>query len=269
MSGYNNTEVVLQKGGKIVRKVTIKNGKGYKSITKFRKGKKMFTIKKPIHKEHIKLIKKGKFIPGLFNDCKNCKTKKLRGGNDEEMGPDIPEVQPYPIPPDPERFKQYEKEMRMRPSSPDEVEKVFAGPNPEEKQHIEGKKMADEDPLNMDPYQREELKIFRGGKTRRRKIRKGGDANIQQLDNQRQNMLYQLRELMTQNQQNMQRYQQLDDRLYDIEQMSQEERASHMNEENDLQRQMAEITNLNNQLQIRFEQMRTDYFQRYGTPVLQ
>ena len=102
MSDYENTEVVLQKGGKVVRKVTIKKGKGYKSITKYRKGKKLFTIKKPIHKEHVKLIKRGKFIPGLFNDCKNCKTKKRRGGNDEEMGPDIPQVQPYPVPPDPD-----------------------------------------------------------------------------------------------------------------------------------------------------------------------
>lgn len=78
MSGYENTEVSFQKGGKVVRKVSIKNDKGYKSITKYRKGKKMFSIKKPIYKEDIKLIKKGKFIPGLFNDCKNCKTKKQR-----------------------------------------------------------------------------------------------------------------------------------------------------------------------------------------------
>lgn len=77
MSDYENTEVVLQKGGRVIRKVIIKKGKGYKSITKYRNGKKLFTIKKPIHKQHIRLIKKGKFIPGLFNDCK---TKKQRGG---------------------------------------------------------------------------------------------------------------------------------------------------------------------------------------------
>jgi len=39
MSDYENTEVVLQKGGRVVRKVSIKKGKGYKSITKYRKGK--------------------------------------------------------------------------------------------------------------------------------------------------------------------------------------------------------------------------------------
>lgn len=170
MSDYQNTEVVLQKGGKVIRKVSIKNGKGYKSITKYRKGKKMFTVKQPIHKEHIKLIKKGKFIHGLFNDCKDCKTKKRRGGDDdEEMGPNIPDPSPYALPPDPERFKHYEEEMRMRPSSPDEAEKLFAGPNPEERQRIEREKMADEDPLNQDQWH--ELEIFsqKGGKSKTKK----------------------------------------------------------------------------------------------------
>ena len=173
MSDYENTEVVLQKGGKVVRKVSIKNGKGYKSITKYIKGKKSFTIKKPIHKEHIKMIKKGKFIPGLFNDCKGCKTKKRRGGNkDVEMGPDMPEVEPYSIPPDPERFKRYEEKMRMRPVSPAETDKLFSGPNPEEKEVIENQIMGNEDPLNMDPFDRDELKIVSEGgwsRTRRRK----------------------------------------------------------------------------------------------------
>jgi hypothetical protein len=73
---YENVEVKKQMGGKIVRKVSIKNGKGYKSVTKYRKGKKVSTIKKHIHNDHIKLIQVGKFIPGLFSDCKSCKTKK-------------------------------------------------------------------------------------------------------------------------------------------------------------------------------------------------
>ena len=51
---YDNTEVTHQSGGKkVVRKVTIKHGKGYKSITKYNKGKKTYSIKKPIHKHHI------------------------------------------------------------------------------------------------------------------------------------------------------------------------------------------------------------------------
>ena len=75
---YENTEVKQQSGGKkIVRKVSIKNGRGYKSVTKYNKGKKVGNIKKPIHNDHVQLIQLGKFIPGLFSDCK-CgeKTRK-------------------------------------------------------------------------------------------------------------------------------------------------------------------------------------------------
>ena len=74
---YENTEVKTQMGGKkMVRKVSIKNGKGYKSVTKYNKGRKLATSKKPIHKSHITLIQMGKFIPGLFSDCKTCKKGK-------------------------------------------------------------------------------------------------------------------------------------------------------------------------------------------------
>jgi len=72
---YTNTEIKLQGGGsKTVRKIVIKKGKGYKSVTKYNKGKKTRMIKKPIHKLHIELIKNRKFIPGLFMDCK-CKER--------------------------------------------------------------------------------------------------------------------------------------------------------------------------------------------------
>jgi len=78
---YKNHEVkIISHGSKVLRKVSIKNGRGYKSVTKYHKGKKTSTIKKPIHKDHIELIKKGKFIPGLFLDC-TCKTRKNKGGS--------------------------------------------------------------------------------------------------------------------------------------------------------------------------------------------
>lgn len=74
---YENTEVKTITGGKkIVRKVSIKNGKGYKSVTKYHKGKKTKTVKKLIHKDHIDLIQNGKFIPGLFSDCECNKKNK-------------------------------------------------------------------------------------------------------------------------------------------------------------------------------------------------
>jgi hypothetical protein len=75
---YENTEVKnLQNGGKVVRKVSIKNGKGYKSVTKYHKGRKVANIKKQINKDHIARIKMGEFIPGLFSDCRcNKKTRR-------------------------------------------------------------------------------------------------------------------------------------------------------------------------------------------------
>ena len=79
---YENTETIKpQMGGgeKIVRKVSIKNGKGYKSVITYKKGKKHSAIKKPIHGYHIEMIKGRKFIPGLFSDCKpREKTRKIR-----------------------------------------------------------------------------------------------------------------------------------------------------------------------------------------------
>jgi hypothetical protein len=163
---YENTEIKVQRGGKIVRKVSIKKGRGYKSITKYHKGKKHHTVKKPIHKDHIKMIKRGKFVPGLFKDCIGCKTKKRKGGSDIEEGPEPSDIQPYPVPPDPERFSNYEKRMRTATSTPSETEKIFSGPTPEAKQEAENENMASEDPLNKDPFDREELTIFssKGGR---------------------------------------------------------------------------------------------------------
>ena len=74
---YHNKEIEIQGDTKIVRKVSIKNGKGYKSVTKYHKGKKTGSSKKSIHKSHIVSIKKREFIPGLFLDCK-CKEKEKK-----------------------------------------------------------------------------------------------------------------------------------------------------------------------------------------------
>ncbi len=75
---YNNIETKQTGGVKIIRKVTIKNGKGHKSITKYNKGKKISSVKKPIHADHLNKIKSGTFVVGLFDDCKNCKKTRKR-----------------------------------------------------------------------------------------------------------------------------------------------------------------------------------------------
>ena len=74
---YSSNETKQMGGAKVVRKVSIRNGKGYKSVTKYRSGKRLGTFKKTINTAHVQLIKIGKFIPGLFSDCGcNGKTRK-------------------------------------------------------------------------------------------------------------------------------------------------------------------------------------------------
>lgn len=75
---YQNVETKVVNGDKVVRKVWVENGEGYKSITKYKNGKKISTVKRPIHSNHIQKIKGGTFVKGLFKDCrkKNCTHKK-------------------------------------------------------------------------------------------------------------------------------------------------------------------------------------------------
>jgi hypothetical protein len=68
---YNNTEIKQhQSGGKVVRKVYIKKGRGYKSISKYHRKKHIGTVRKTLKKSEIRMIKCRKFIPGLFDSCK-------------------------------------------------------------------------------------------------------------------------------------------------------------------------------------------------------
>jgi len=81
---YYNKDIRIVNGKKTVRVVSVKNGRGYKSISKYRGKKRLVTVKKPIHDDHIPLIGGGKFIPGLFDDCicsiskKSKKSKKTK-----------------------------------------------------------------------------------------------------------------------------------------------------------------------------------------------
>ena len=75
---YSNQESVMTGGSKkIVRNISIKNNKGYKSITKYNRGKKVGTVKKRLSSSEINMIKNKKFIPGLFNTCNNCYRNKF------------------------------------------------------------------------------------------------------------------------------------------------------------------------------------------------
>ena len=69
---YHNIERRVHKGKHITRKVIIKGGKGHKSVT-IKSGKRNRTMKKMLSNKEIEKIHKGKFIKGLFNDCKHGK----------------------------------------------------------------------------------------------------------------------------------------------------------------------------------------------------
>jgi len=82
---YKNVQHSMHGGKKTVKKVIIKNGKGTKSICKYKNGKKCRENKQHLSKDEIQLIKLGKFIPGLFSDISEAshhyndkKTRKNR-----------------------------------------------------------------------------------------------------------------------------------------------------------------------------------------------
>jgi hypothetical protein len=72
MSGfsYTNTESKFSGGKRIVRRVSIKNGKGYKSVSIKHRGKANKTVRRRICSDDMYKIQNGVFIPGLFRDCR-------------------------------------------------------------------------------------------------------------------------------------------------------------------------------------------------------
>lgn len=102
-------------------------------------------------------------------------SRSKRGGDelDIESGIVEPITPMKAIPPDPERFNLYDKKIRSHLSKPlpsEAVTNIFGGPTPEQKQSNENKMMFNEDPLNQDPFEREQLNIFNetGGRKRRK-----------------------------------------------------------------------------------------------------
>jgi hypothetical protein len=66
---YQNTEKHAHNGKHEIRKVYVKGGKGYKSVTRKYRGKNR-TIKRTLKSHEINKICRRKFIPGLFDNCK-------------------------------------------------------------------------------------------------------------------------------------------------------------------------------------------------------
>ena len=72
---YVNNQTSIRGGKRTIRKVVIRNGKGYKSLCTYKNGKKCHNKKKHLGKVEIKMIKMGNFIPNLFSDIKTRKNK--------------------------------------------------------------------------------------------------------------------------------------------------------------------------------------------------
>lgn len=75
-------------GGKIqVRNVTIKNGKGYKSVSRYCKGKCNSTVKRRLLLKDIEMIQRHQYIPALFKDCRpknrTSRTRRRRSASSQ------------------------------------------------------------------------------------------------------------------------------------------------------------------------------------------
>ncbi len=66
---YQSTQIAMKGGKKLVRNVTIKNGKGYKSVERYCKGKCNSTMKRRLILKEIQMIQRNQYIPGLFKNC--------------------------------------------------------------------------------------------------------------------------------------------------------------------------------------------------------
>ena len=73
---YSNIQKHQYGTNKTLRKVIIKKGKGYKSISYYKNGKLVRTIKRKLPLEHVTMIKNKQFIPGLFSDCNKTRKRK-------------------------------------------------------------------------------------------------------------------------------------------------------------------------------------------------
>lgn len=75
---YYNKEMHYTGGKKVIRTVKIHNGKGHKSVKKYIQKRCMGTATRQLSEDEIHKIHNHKFIKGLFNDCKICRTRKKR-----------------------------------------------------------------------------------------------------------------------------------------------------------------------------------------------
>jgi hypothetical protein len=67
---YESVQTHMAGGKTQVRNVTIKNGKGYKSVSRYCKGKCNSTVRRRLLLKDIEMIQRHQYIPALFKDCR-------------------------------------------------------------------------------------------------------------------------------------------------------------------------------------------------------
>lgn len=78
MFSYVNREVKVVGGKKIVRTVRVQRGCGTKTVAHYHRGKCTHRSTKPLCKHSLRMIKRGKFVKGLFDECHPTKATTRR-----------------------------------------------------------------------------------------------------------------------------------------------------------------------------------------------
>jgi hypothetical protein len=73
---YSNIQHKHHGTRKITHKVCINKGKGFKCVTHYNNKKKTHHARKTLNHDEIRMIKRGKFIPGLFKDVPKVNVNK-------------------------------------------------------------------------------------------------------------------------------------------------------------------------------------------------
>jgi hypothetical protein len=58
--------------------VRIRGQRGTKTQTIYHRGRRLYTVKKPLSNDECHRIRRGHFVPGLFRDCHRHRTPKMR-----------------------------------------------------------------------------------------------------------------------------------------------------------------------------------------------
>jgi hypothetical protein len=116
----------------------------------------------------------------------------------------------------------------------------------------------------MNIYKRKRTKKHHNKKHKTRKnIKKGGKITSDIGESDRQRMLLKMQQFVLANQENERIFNELEDRMIEIEEMDKKERKKYATEYKNLQQQIAELRESNDRMQQEFESLREEYMNKY------